>query len=109
MKMCEFVGGAYIYAECVKTGIGKLVWDSHPIQETNMGNFIYLQLALSGKISCFVSTGKTAMGSVAGWSGFEGLAGLVEQTQIRTCPTSPGAASKPLPRAEVRIVVLASK
>ena len=50
MKMCEFVGGAYIYAECVKTGIGKLVWDSHPIQETNMGNFIFLQLALSGKI-----------------------------------------------------------
>ena len=38
MKMCEFVGGAYIYAECVKTGIGKLVWDSHPIQGTNMGN-----------------------------------------------------------------------
>ena len=40
--MCEFVGGAYIYAECVKIGIGKLVWDSHPIQETNMGNFIFL-------------------------------------------------------------------
>ena len=31
MKICEFIGGAYIYAECVKTGLGKLVWDSHPL------------------------------------------------------------------------------
>ena len=50
MAMCKFVGGAYIYAECVKNGLGKLVWDSHPIQTTNAGNFIFLQLALSGKI-----------------------------------------------------------
>ena len=50
MPLCQFIGGAYIYAECVTQGIGKLVWGSPPIQETNIGNFIYLQLGLAGKL-----------------------------------------------------------
>lgn len=50
MALCEFIGGAHIYAECVTRGIGRLVWGSHPMQETNIGNFIYLQLGLAGKL-----------------------------------------------------------
>ena len=50
MQICKFIGGGYIYAECVTTGLGKLVWDSHPMQKTNMGNFIFVQLALAGKV-----------------------------------------------------------
>ncbi len=54
MEVCKFQGGAYIYAECVTSGIGKIVWETHPIQETNMGNFIYLQLAISGKFDLYL-------------------------------------------------------
>ena len=77
--MCEFVGGAYIYAECVKTGLGKLVWDSHPVQETNKGNFIFLQLAMAGK---FDFTCEPKMMFVKGCSASE-AAGMQTATAMR--------------------------
>lgn len=50
MDLCKNIGGAYIYAECVRTGVAKLVWDSHPMQESNEGNFLFLQLSLNSKL-----------------------------------------------------------
>jgi hypothetical protein len=47
MEVVSYNGGGYIYAECVLSGEGQKVWESHPMQESNVGNFIWLQLAMA--------------------------------------------------------------
>ena len=47
MEVVSYNGGGYIYAECVLSGEGHKVWESHPMQESNVGNFIWLQLAMA--------------------------------------------------------------
>ena len=47
MEFVKYNGGGYIYAECVLHGEGHKVWESHPMQESNVGNFIWLQLAMA--------------------------------------------------------------
>ena len=47
MEVVRYNGGGYIYAECVLYGEGHRVWESHPMQESNVGNFIWLQLAMA--------------------------------------------------------------
>ena len=47
IKMLQCNGGGHIYAECVTTGMGAAVWKAHPMQESCIGNFIWLQLAIA--------------------------------------------------------------
>ena len=51
LVMCvSYNGGGHIYAECVREGIGGSRWSSHPMKETSIGNFIWLQMALNGSV-----------------------------------------------------------
>ena len=43
-------GGGVIYAECVTRGVARSVWDAHPMQESNIGNFLWLQLGMAKPI-----------------------------------------------------------
>ena len=54
MRMLQLCGGGVIYAECVTTGKGASVWKAHPIQESSIGNFLWLQLAMASDadLSC---------------------------------------------------------
>jgi len=54
MRMLQLSGGGVIYAECVTTGKGASVWKAHPIQESGVGNFLWLQLAMASDadLSC---------------------------------------------------------
>eukprot|EP00966_Prymnesium_polylepis_P232195 5371224-Prymnesium_polylepis.1 len=37
MKVVSYNGGGYIFTECVLYGEGHKVWESHPMQESNIG------------------------------------------------------------------------
>jgi hypothetical protein len=47
VNIVKWNGGGLVYAVCVKKGNSGKVWKSHPMQTSNEGNFIWLQLCMS--------------------------------------------------------------